>query len=194
MNHCCMTLSASPLGPEEAVNLIEHEREQAVDDEEVRGEERDGHNRDDGRVPDLMGRGPRRPAQLRAHVAHELADAREEVVARALTQPALATRRAPLLALAVPRHARGRARRRPRQVARLLMTRSHLFVLSIRHRLPIHLSEPDAHLQCCLRWQLAQSTSHFAISPRIRSTLQPQSRALETSVSFSCGSLWWNSR
>src|SRR5215218_8752084 len=141
MNHCCMTLSAPPSGhPEETVNLIEQEREQAVDDEEVCGEERDGDDCDDGRVPDLYGRGPRRTAQLRAHVAHELADAREEVVARVFAQPALAPRRAPLLALAVPRHARGRARRRPRQIARLVMTRSHLFVLPLR-QLPYFLTE-----------------------------------------------------
>src|ERR1044071_9035212 len=133
MNHCCITLSASPLGrPEELVNLVEHEREQLVYAVEVRGKERDGDDCDDGRVPDLYGRGPGRAPQLRADVSHELADAREEVVARALAQPALATRRAPLLALAVPRHARGRARRRPRQIARLVMTRSHLFFLPLR--------------------------------------------------------------
>src|SRR3954470_23119540 len=134
MNHCCMTLSV-PLGrPEEAVYLVEQEREQAVYAVEIGCEECDGDYRDDGRVPDLKGLGPSRAPQLRAHVAHELPCAREEVVARALRQAALATRRAPLFALAVPRHARGTARRRPRQIARLVMTRSHLFVLSIRQR------------------------------------------------------------
>src|SRR2546423_7592954 len=82
MNHCCMTYTFLR-HPEEAVNLIEQERENPVHDEEVGGEEDDGDDRDDRRVPDLQGRGPRRPAQLRAHVAQEPAGAREEAVARA---------------------------------------------------------------------------------------------------------------
>ncbi len=71
--------------------------------------------------------------QLRPHVAHELTQAVEEAVARVLAQVALAARGAPLRALAEPRHARRPARRRPRQIAGLVMARSHLFVLFLRH-------------------------------------------------------------
>src|SRR5438067_11028008 len=71
MNHCCMTYTFLR-NPEEAVNLIEQEREQLVGGVEIGCEEDDGDDRYDRRVPDLEGRGPGCAAQLRAHVAQAL--------------------------------------------------------------------------------------------------------------------------
>src|SRR5687767_916394 len=133
MNHCCMTFQTSSGGAEGAPQLLQQEREELVHAVEVRGEEDDGDDGDDGRVPDLHGRRPARPAQLGPHVADELAHAVKESVAAVLGLGALAARGAPLRPFAEPRHARGRARRRPRQVVGLVMARSHLFVLSLRH-------------------------------------------------------------
>lgn len=47
---------------------------------------------------------------------------------------------------------------------------------------------------CSLRWQLEQSTSHLAISAKIRSLPQPRPTALLTSTTFCEESRWWKSR
>src|SRR5918997_4638114 len=82
MNHCFISKlpRRSPSGgPEQLLQLRNQERETLVHDPQVDGEEDDGDDGDDRRVPDFEAARPGDSPQLPARVAYELAGALEGV-------------------------------------------------------------------------------------------------------------------
>src|SRR5438094_9130882 len=77
MNHCFIEISF-PLSPKKTSQMLNQERPHPIDAEKIKREEDHRNQSNNCCVPYLVGRRPRYPPHLRAHVAQELRGPREE--------------------------------------------------------------------------------------------------------------------